>query len=287
MSNATRAVEISKVAADEMSAATDSVATEAPLEIQLTSKTATGSAAKSISITMRTPGNDEELAAGFLYTEGIIGSADDIASIERCGEPDPDTGEQNIVRVTVRDEVDIDFDRLQRHFYTTSSCGVCGKASLDALRVEGGTSLRGLGPRFDVDMLRALPEKVRRRQRVFSTTGGLHAAAVFSADGEIVVVKEDVGRHNATDKAIGALLAERRLPGHSYGVLVSGRASFELMQKSLLAGIPLLAAVGAPSSLAVETATEFGMTLIGFLRGDTFNIYAGKERLRQKTESTT
>lgn len=287
MSNATRAVEISKVAADEVSAATDSVATEAPMEIQLASKTATGSAAKSISITMRTPGNDEELAAGFLYTEGIIGSADDIASIERCGDPDPDTGEQNIVRVTVRDEVDIDFDRLQRHFYTTSSCGVCGKASLDALRVEGGTSLAGLGPRFDVDMLRALPERVRRRQQVFSATGGLHAAAVFSADGEIVVVKEDVGRHNATDKAIGALLALRRLPGHGYGLLVSGRASFELMQKSLLAGIPLLAAVGAPSSLAVETATEFGMTLIGFLRGDTFNIYAGKERLRQTTESTT
>lgn len=287
MSNATRAVEISKVAADEVSAATDSVATEAPMEIQLTSKTATGSAAKSISITMRTPGNDEELAAGFLYTEGIIRGADDIASIERCGEPDPDTGEQNIVRVTVRDEVDIDFDRLQRHFYTTSSCGVCGKTSLDALRVEGGTSLAGLGPRFDVDMLRALPERVRRRQQVFSATGGLHAAAVFSADGEIVVVKEDVGRHNATDKAIGALLALRRLPGHGYGLLVSGRASFELMQKSLLAGIPLLAAVGAPSSLAVETATEFGMTLIGFLRGDTFNIYAGKERLRQTTESTT
>lgn len=287
MSNATRAVEISKVAADEVSAATDSVATEAPMEIQLASKTATGSAAKSISITMRTPGNDEELAAGFLYTEGIIGSADDIASIERCGDPDPDTGEQNIVRVTVRDEVDIDFDRLQRHFYTTSSCGVCGKTSLDALRVEGGTSLAGLGPRFDVDMLRALPERVRRRQQVFSATGGLHAAAVFSADGEIVVVKEDVGRHNATDKAIGALLALRRLPGHGYGLLVSGRASFELMQKSLLAGIPLLAAVGAPSSLAVETATEFGMTLIGFLRGDTFNIYAGKERLRQTTESTT
>lgn len=287
MSNATRAVEISKVAADEVSAATDSVATEAPMEIQLASKTATGSAAKSISITMRTPGNDEELAAGFLYTEGIIRGADDIASIERCGEPDPDTGEQNIVRVTVRDEVDIDFDRLQRHFYTTSSCGVCGKTSLDALRVEGGTSLAGLGPRFDVDMLRALPERVRRRQQVFSATGGLHAAAVFSADGEIVVVKEDVGRHNATDKAIGALLALRRLPGHGYGLLVSGRASFELMQKSLLAGIPLLAAVGAPSSLAVETATEFGMTLIGFLRGDTFNIYAGKERLRQTTESTT
>lgn len=287
MSNATRAVEISKVAADEVSAATDSVATEAPMEIQLASKTATGSAAKSISITMRTPGNDEELAAGFLYTEGIIRGADDIASIERCGEPDPDTGEQNIVRVTVRDEVDIDFDRLQRHFYTTSSCGVCGKTSLDALRVEGGTSLAGLGPRFDVDMLRALPERVRRRQQVFSATGGLHAAAVFGADGEIVVVKEDVGRHNATDKAIGALLALRRLPGHGYGLLVSGRASFELMQKSLLAGIPLLAAVGAPSSLAVETATEFGMTLIGFLRGDTFNIYAGKERLRQTTESTT
>jgi len=175
--------------------------------------------------------------------------------------------------------VNLNLDKLERHFYTTSSCGVCGKASLDALRNEGCTSLAGVATHYSATMLTQLPGRVRASQAVFNQTGGLHAATVFGSDGEILVVREDVGRHNATDKAIGALFRAGRIPAHDLGLLVSGRASFELVQKCLAAGIPLLAAVGAPSSLAVRTAEDFGMTLVGFLRGGTFNIYAGSERI--------
>jgi FdhD protein len=201
------------------------------------------------------------------------------SSIAHRGEPAPDTGLQNIVRVELRPDVAVDLGRLERHFYTTSSCGVCGKASLEALRVTGQSSLAHCTSTFDKELIVSLPERVLNEQQVFSRTGGLHAAAVFDAAGEIIVVREDVGRHNATDKAIGALLQSGGLPGNNYGLLVSGRASFELMQKALVAGIPLLAAVGAPSSLAVQTAAEFDMTLIGFLRGQKFNVYAGPERI--------
>jgi FdhD protein len=228
---------------------------------------------------MRTPGEDAELALGFLLTEGIIESADQVKSVAHSGQPSPDTGLQNIIRVELRPDVDVDLDRLERHFYTTSSCGVCGKASLEALRVTGQGSLAHCTNTFARDVIVAMPDRVRHQQRVFTKTGGLHAAAVFDSQGEIIVVKEDVGRHNATDKAIGNLLQAGALPGNTYGLLVSGRASFELMQKALVAGIPLLAAVGAPSSLAVQTAREFDMTLIGFLRDTTFNIYAGPDRI--------
>jgi FdhD protein len=256
---------------------TDRVAVEEPLEIQVVS--AAAAAAKSVSITMRTPGSDAELALGFLFTEGILSSADQVVGVDTVGQPVTESGEQNTVRITVAADADISLDRLERHFYTTSSCGVCGKASLDALKVPGRQSLENVGGGFAAKTLSALPDRIRGLQPVFAETGGLHAAAVFGPDGEIVVVREDVGRHNATDKAIGALLEDGRLPGHGVGLFVSGRASFELMQKSLVAGIPLLAAVGAPSSLAVDTAREFGMTLVGFLRNGTFNIYAGEERI--------
>jgi FdhD protein len=186
---------------------------------------------------------------------------------------------QNVVRVEIAPGVDLDLDRLERHFYTTSSCGVCGKASLDALRVTGQDSLKSHAFTVSSETLLALPAAVRQHQPVFAETGGLHAVAVFGPDGEIEIVREDVGRHNATDKVIGALFEGRKLPAHRKGLFVSGRASFELMQKSLVAGIPLLAAVGAPSSLAVDMAVEFGMTLVGFLRDGTFNIYAGTERI--------
>ena len=279
MADKSRKIAIERVSPSGREAVTDVVAVEEPLEIQLSSATPGGAAARSVSITMRTPGNDEELALGFLFTEGIVRSADDVRGVTVLGEPDPETGLRNRVRVDVDPSVEIDLGKLERHFYTTSSCGVCGKTSLEALEADGCTSLQGVGTRFPAATLNDLPERVRASQPVFNQTGGLHAATVFGSDGEIMIVREDVGRHNATDKAVGALLRTDRLPAHDLGILVSGRASFELVQKTLVAGIPLLAAVGAPSSLAVRTAESFGMTLVGFLRGGTFNIYAGRQRI--------
>jgi FdhD protein len=279
MTGSSRKIEISRVDIAKGIVVPDVVAVEEPLEIQVASSTAGGAAAKSVSITMRTPGNDPELALGFLFTEGIIRSMDQVVSVSHRGEPAPDSGAQNIVRVEIAPDVDLNLDRLERHFYTTSSCGVCGKASLDALRLTGLESLEEHDFAVSPETLLALPAAVRERQPIFAETGGLHAAALFGPDGEIGLVREDVGRHNATDKVIGALLEQGELPAHSMGLFVSGRASFELMQKSLVAGIPFLAAVGAPSSLAVDSAKEFGMTLVGFLRDDNFNIYAGAERI--------
>jgi FdhD protein len=278
MTGSSLAIKISKVSDEIRTEKQDCVAVEEPLEIQLSSATVAGSAAKSISITMRTPGDDRELALGFLLTEGIIRSADQVLSVTHTG-PAAENGLRNTIRVELQADVDVALDKLERHFYTTSSCGVCGKASLDALYVSGLESLGQHVTAFSRDVIVALPDRVRLQQPVFSATGGLHAAAVFTADGEIVIVKEDVGRHNATDKVIGALLTSGQLPGNAFGLLVSGRASFELMQKALVAGIPFLAAVGAPSSLAVETARKFDMTLVGFLRDGTFNIYAGTARI--------
>ncbi len=278
-SNSSKAVNISRISGNQSQSESDDVAVEEPLEIQLSSPTAEGSAAKSVSITMRTPGEDADLALGFLLTEGIIKSTDQVRSVAHRGEPAPDTGLQNIIRVELGPDVDVDLDRLERHFYTTSSCGVCGKTSMDALRVTGQSSLASCTNKFARDVVISMPDCVKNQQRVFTKTGGLHAAAIFDPQGEIIVVREDVGRHNATDKVIGALLQAGQLPGNNYGLLVSGRASFELMQKALVAGIPLLAAVGAPSSLAVQTANEFDMTLIGFLRDTEFNIYAGPDRI--------
>lgn len=279
MTGQSRELIIDRVEGGSSVSRTDVVAVEEPLEIQVSSPGPQGAAAKSISITMRTPGHDVELATGFLFTEGIISSGDDVAAVKSVGEPAAGSGLQNIVRVELAPGTDPDLDRLQRHFYTTSSCGVCGKASLDALRVSGAASLDGNRFRIAPEILVELPATVRAMQPVFRDTGGLHAAAAFDAAGNVKIVREDVGRHNATDKVIGALLAAGALPGESLGLLVSGRASFELMQKALVAGVPLLAAVGAPSSLAVDTAVDFGMTLVGFLRNGSFNAYAGSERI--------
>ena len=279
MTGSSLAIDISKVSGDQRVSKADSVAVEEPLEIQLGYPAAEGAAAKSISITMRTPGDDAELAVGFLYTEAIIQSADQVASVEHCGAPADDTGLRNIIRVSLNPDVEVDLGRLQRHFYTTSSCGVCGKASLEALRVTGQTSQSDNTVTFSRSVIVGMPDKLAAEQQVFTKTGGLHAAAVFNQAGEILFVKEDVGRHNAVDKVIGALLLDAKLPANELGLMVSGRASFELMQKTLVAGIPLLAAVSAPSSLAVQLANEFGMTLIGFLRNEKFNIYAGEQRV--------
>jgi len=279
MTGSSLAIDVSKVSGDQRVSKADSVAVEEPLEIQLSYPAAEGAAAKSISITMRTPGDDADLAVGFLYTEAIIQSANQVASVEHCDAPADDTGLRNIIRVTLNPDVDVDLGRLQRHFYTTSSCGVCGKASLEALRVTGQTPLSDKAVTFSRSIIVGMPDKLAAQQRVFTKTGGLHAAAVFDQAGEILFAKEDVGRHNAVDKVIGALLLDAKLPANDLGLMVSGRASFELMQKTLVAGIPLLAAVSAPSSLAVQMASEFGMTLIGFLRNEKFNIYTGEQRV--------
>lgn len=279
MSAGSFAVDIDKHRRGQTSPREDAVAVEEPLEIRLGFSTPDGRATQSISITMRTPGEDADLATGFLYTESIIRSSDDIAAIEPCGPPAPDSGNHNVIRVELGTDVVVDLGRLKRHFYTTSSCGVCGKTSLDALKVIGQQPFDDATLRLSEATLVRLPDRLREAQGTFDKTGGLHAAAAFDADGELVAVREDVGRHNAVDKVVGRLLAEGRLPANGLGMLVSGRASFELMQKTLVAGMPLLAAVGAPSSLAVRLAREFNMTLIGFLRGDTFNVYAGGERL--------
>jgi len=280
MAGRSQAVDINKVSPGLSQACADSVAVEEPLEIRLGYSTPDGRATRSISITMRTPGNDEELAAGFLFSESIIRMADDIASIDACGPPAPDSGNHNVVKVELGPDVAVDLDRLQRHFYTTSSCGVCGKTSLDALRVIGVEPMGGNHTTFDDEMLIAIPDKLRSSQATFDKTGGLHAAAAFDTSGDLTMTMEDVGRHNAVDKVIGMLLLQGRLPATDLGLMVSGRASFELAQKALVAGMPLLAAVSAPSSLAVQLANEFKMTLVGFLRADTFNIYAGEQRIR-------
>lgn len=280
MSGKSLPVTICQVSGSAQRTRDDRVAAEEPLEIRLGYELNGSRTETSVSITMRTPGNDAELALGFLFSESIVRDNADISFVKPCGPPAPDSGSHNVVRVELESGVDVDIGRLQRHFYTTSSCGVCGKTSLDALRVTGATRLDIGDARFDKAMLTTLPDKLRATQKIFEETGGLHAAAAFDTSGELLVTQEDVGRHNAVDKVIGTLLSQGRLPANELGLMVSGRASFELMQKALMAGMPLLAAVSAPSSLAVNLAKEFNVTLIGFLRGNAFNIYAGEERIR-------
>lgn len=280
MSSNSLPLTISEIRDQSRQSRQDQVAVEEPLEIRLGYETPDGRTESSISITMRTPGNDAELATGFLFTESIIRDAADIAFVKPCGPPAPDSGNTNVVRVELESGVDVDLARLERHFYTTSSCGVCGKTSIDALRVSGAKEPASDQTRFDRTILTALPDKLRAAQRIFDETGGLHAAAAFTTAGELMVIHEDVGRHNAVDKVVGTLLSAGLLPANDLGLLVSGRASFELMQKTLMAGMPLLAAISAPSSLAVDLAREFNITLVGFLRGNTFNIYSAEERIR-------
>jgi FdhD protein len=263
---------------------TDVLVVEEPLEIRLGFP---DKSHRAISITMRTPGNDAELAAGFLLGEGIIRTAEEIENIRHCG-PKMGLGNgtidrvafmrSNTIRVDLADSTSIDLKKLERHFYTTSSCGVCGKSSIDALRANT-KKLTDNNYTVSADLIRGFPQKLRLSQTVFDKTGGLHASALFTSDGELDIVREDVGRHNALDKVIGHKFLIDEIPLADRILLVSGRASFELVQKALMAGIPILAAVGAPSSLAIELAMEYGMTLIGFLREDRFNIYCHTERI--------
>jgi FdhD protein len=252
----------------------DLVAAEEPLGIRV--------GGTALTMTMRTPGDDIELAAGFLVSEAVIRSAGDIAEIKlcdgtSCGHGNHD-GLGNIADVTLADGVTVP-PGARRNFLTTSACGVCGKASIEDICVLPHAALAGDTTRFDPAVLAGLPTRLREAQRVFSSTGGLHAAGLFGADGDLIVTREDVGRHNAVDKVVGWALLAGRLPLSGCVLLVSGRASFELVQKAVLAGIPLLAAVSAPSSLAVELAAESGLTLVGFLRGASMNVYTAVERI--------
>ncbi len=258
----------------------DHLAVEEPLEIRLGFGAGDARRQQSVSITMRTPGQDDELAVGFLLSEGIIRGPGDVELVRPCGPAVGPLKLHNVVRVELRGDVPVDFKRLERHFYTTSSCGVCGKTSLEALAIGNVPALRHDEPQVSVQTIYSLPEKLRQSQAVFDRTGGLHAAGLFDAAGNVLALREDVGRHNAVDKLIGSELLAGRTPLSDRGIMVSGRASFELMQKALMAGIPMLAAVGAPSSLAVELAEQFQMTLLGFVRDGRFNIYSGGWRVR-------
>jgi FdhD protein len=257
----------------------DFVATEEPFEIRLGYSRNDGSRAEEpVSVTMRTPGHDEDLAVGFLFTEGIIRARSDVQRVVARGQRAAD-GLINVVRVELAPGVPVNFKRLERNFYMTSSCGVCGKASIDAVAVQGHYDIGAMDFRMSGKALGGLPEALKARQAVFEQTGGLHASGLFDAMGAVVALREDVGRHNALDKLVGQALMRGEVPLTNRGVIVSGRASFELMQKSKMAGVPLVAAVGAPSSLAVELAREFGITLVGFLKSDRFNVYTRPDRI--------
>ncbi|OGF56503.1 MAG: formate dehydrogenase accessory protein FdhD [Candidatus Fraserbacteria bacterium RBG_16_55_9] len=280
-------VQIEKVRGEEIQRKQDAVAVEEPLEIRLAFAAAGQQSGQSISITMRTPGDDFELAAGFLFSEGIIQSGNDIQEIRYCMGSQKEMQEYNVVTVQLRSGLQFNSERLLRHFYTTSSCGVCGKASLEALQIRGCPVLPRDRPIISAKIIHQLPQKLKEAQAIFKATGGLHAAGLFDSSGDLITLREDVGRHNAVDKLIGERLLAKKIPLHEHLMIVSGRASFEILQKTLMAGIPMVAAVGAPSSLGIDLAREFGMTLLGFVREKSFNIYAGPQRVRFADSSTT
>jgi len=259
--------------------ASDVLAAEEPLEIRVGYGPTAAREHRTLAITMRTPGHDFELAAGFLFTEGIIRGREELNGIIYCPDVEKEDERENVVRAELATSVPVDLPRLERHFYTSSSCGVCGKTSIDAVHAATCPVLPTNGPHVAADVIHQLPERQRAAQEVFEQTGGLHAAALFSPEGELRLLREDVGRHNALDKVIGAALLNGQLPLHDTVLLVSGRASFELVQKAAVAGIPVLAAVGAPSSLAVQAADNFGMTLLGFVRQQRYNIYTHPWRI--------
>jgi len=264
----------------------DSLAIEEPLEIRLDYGPEKDRQTKNVSVTMRTPGNDAELATGFLFTEGIIKKQEDIQSAEHCFIVCAEN-KDNVIQVSIQPGVIPHLNNADRNFYTTSSCGVCGKGSISAIRTVSSYDNIETENQVSAETLYLLPAILQKRQEVFADTGGLHASALFDQSGELVMVKEDVGRHNALDKLIGASLAQNILPLNKHILLLSGRASFELVQKAAMAGINIIAAVGAPSNLAVQLAEEFNITLVGFLRGKRFNIYSQPQRiLLSKYENT-
>ncbi len=253
----------------------DSLAAEEPLEIRVGPA---GGHHAPLAVTMRTPGDDLDLAVGFLLTEGVIRGAADVYTAQLCaGDDAPNT--YNVVDVALAPDVPAPVTDPSRNFYTTSSCGVCGKASIDAVRTRSQFDVAADQTTVEAATLVGLPDALRARQKVFATTGGLHAAGLFTAEGTLICLREDVGRHNAVDKVVGWAVRQQRLPLAGHVLMVSGRASFELCQKAWMAGIPVLAAVSAPSTLAVDLADEAGLTVVGFLRGTTFNVYAGAQRV--------
>ncbi|MFN0175263.1 MAG: formate dehydrogenase accessory sulfurtransferase FdhD [Saprospiraceae bacterium] len=265
----TKQILITKYKGETHWEAPDLLAVEEPLEIRLEYGPIAKRKSQNISITMRTPGADEDLAIGFLFTEGIIQQASDVFSAKAWGE--------NMVTVSLQPEFDFDMKKLERHFYTSSSCGVCGKSSMDAVKIAANHSLSKdkADCKINPDVIYSLPDTLRKVQETFDVTGGLHACAIFDPQGNLLHLREDVGRHNALDKLIGHYLQQDMIPLDEHILLLSGRASFELLQKAAMAGIRCVCAVGAPSSLAVETAETFGITLIGFLREGRFNVYSG------------
>jgi len=270
MPSSVRSARINKFSITGNTPSDDVLAIESPLEIRLSGQTIPEKE-KSISITMRTPGHDWDLATGFLFTEGIIDNYNSIESITVPAE--------NVIVIHVSKDTNVNLQKLQRHFYTSSSCGVCGKGSIEAIYTLNGKA-KVSDFTIDPTLLCSLPERLRKEQSVFDQTGGLHASAIFDLQGNLQLLREDVGRHNALDKVIGSAFRQKQLPLDKYILLLSGRASFELIQKAAMAGIGMVAAIGAPSSLAVELANDCGMTLCGFLKNDRFNIYSGNQRIQ-------
>lgn len=259
----------------------DTLATEEPLEIRILQYDDANHdwTRNSIAVTMRTPGADFELAAGFLFSEGVVKTKRDITTISYCADPE-EKQQYNIVNVYLSDQISFDPSKLSRNVYTSSSCGICGKGSIEQVRSVSGSKPIGTFT-LSFGHLSSLPAKMKSSQTIFGRTGGLHASSLFDINQNLLISREDVGRHNALDKLVGSLLLSNKLPASDTVLLVSGRASFELVQKAALAGIPFMAAIGAPSNLAVSLAEEYGMTLIGFLRDERFNVYSGMERIER------
>ncbi|MEB0262696.1 MULTISPECIES: formate dehydrogenase accessory sulfurtransferase FdhD [unclassified Mucilaginibacter] len=277
--NAVQNIRVTRVTDASTEDVLDAIAIEEPLEIRLEYGAAGERKVQNISVTMRTPGNDAELATGFLFTEGIIKNISAIQTAEHCFIACAENRE-NVIQVSLSESITPNLQNTERNFYTTSSCGVCGKGSINAIRTVSNYTDVQLDSNFiSTDILTDLPDKLRQHQKVFADTGGLHASALFTPQGELLSVREDVGRHNALDKLIGAAIKQYSLPLNNTILLLSGRASFELVQKAAMAGINIIAAVGAPSSLAVQLAQEFNITLAGFLRGQRFNIYTAPQRI--------
>ncbi len=274
------AVRVLRVAGSTVSERSDVLAVEEPLEIRVGHDAGGRRVRTAVSVTMRTPGHDRELAVGFLYTEGIVVTPEQVAGVRSCGS-------DNVVRVDLAPGVDVNLARLERHFYTSSSCGVCGKTSLEAVHVSARHRPADGRPVIEAEVIRSFPEALRAAQSVFDRTGGLHAAALFNSVGELSCLREDVGRHNALDKLVGARFLAGRTPLSDNVLMLSGRASFELIQKAVVAGIPVVAAVGAPSSLAVSLARAHGLTVVGFVRPDGFNVYTGDERILNSPDAAT
>lgn len=272
-----KARSIQKWTAESSNSVPDVLAVEEPLEIRINYLSENQRIERPLSVTMRTPGHDLELSLGFLFSEGIINHYDEVKSIRHCESVKKASEKENVVKVVLHDHVQLNKDTFNRNFYTTSSCGVCGKSSIEAVEVECPISSSPL--KMSSVVVKQLPNLLRKAQTVFEHTGGLHASALFSQTGDILVLREDVGRHNALDKVVGAYLFKEKIPIENEVLLVSGRTSFELVQKASRAGISIVCAVGAPSSLAADLADKQGITLIGFLKKESFNVYSHPQRI--------